>query len=61
MKIIIEYEFELDGRELTNEEIENAFLGHLPLGAILSEDVDGTEDWGILLNQCKIVKVKRNA
>lgn len=55
MEILIKFTIEVEG-ECPN--VEQTFFENIPLlgSVILSEDVDGTEDWAITINGCELVK-----
>ena len=49
MKVTIEFDLDIDG-ELSEERAKEYFVSNLNVEGLLSEQIDGTEDWAILIN-----------
>ena len=59
-KIIINLQlvYEVDGK-VDLDKAQDAVLWQISQGgAILSEDVDGTEDWALLFEKCEVVNAE---
>jgi hypothetical protein len=49
MKVTVEFDLDIDG-ELSEERAKELFFEHLEVDGLSSEQVDGTEDWAIMIN-----------
>lgn len=58
MKILIEFDYDVEGE---CSDVEKVFLENLPLvgSIIISEDVDGTDDWAITINDYEIIEASK--
>ena len=62
MKATVEYEFEIDGERPSTKSIEKAvWLLVSDAGYLGSEEVDGTEDWGLEMKSATVTIQEENA
>jgi hypothetical protein len=54
MKAIIEVEFSFDGEQPKKETIESALFSLIKASVVMSEEIDGTDDWAMLIDSTSV-------
>lgn len=57
MKVTIEFDLEIDG-ELDEKRAADIFFENIGVHGLLSEDIEGTDKWAILVNSWELKEVK---